>query len=97
MKKDFDFVVELSKPYVCDGTEYTELDLSGMMEMTGKDFRTVEMVVASRRQNIVGAEQTITGACAIAAQATGLTIEFFEGLPMVDALAVRNKVLTFLA
>lgn len=94
---EFEFVVKLSAPYQFEGKEYTELDLSGMAKLTGKDFRLVEMIVASRRQNIVGAEQTITGACAIAAQATGLTIEFFEGLPMVDALAVRNKVITFLA
>lgn len=94
---EFDFTLKLSAPYQFEGKEYIELDLSGIANLTGKDFRTVEMVVASRRQNIVGAEQTITGSCAIAAQATGLTIEFFEGLPMVDALAVRNKVLTFLA
>lgn len=89
--------ITLSKPYIFEGTDYTEIDLSGLEKLTGKDFRAIELTVLSHGQNAVYAEQTINGANAIASFSTGLAVEFFEGLALKDALKVRNVIMGFLA
>lgn len=91
-----DLKITLSKPYAFEGADYKEVDLSALENLTGKDFREIELLVVGRGQSVVFAEQTINGANAIAAKCTKLPVEFFEGLPLKDALAVRNTVMVFL-
>jgi len=89
--------ITLSKPYIFEGTDYTEIDLSGLNNLTGRDFREIELAVSSHGQSVILAEQTINGTNAIAAKCTGFPLEFFEGLFLKDALAIRNTVMVFLA
>lgn len=90
------YVVEFSAPYVFEGAEYTEVDLSGLTALTGQDYQEIEAIVTSRGQISIMAERTLSGAIVIASRASKQPLEFFNGLPIKEALAVRNMVIAFL-
>lgn len=87
--------VKFGKPYIFDGTTYTELDLSRINDLTSRD-----MIEAEKRLNRTGdvslvKEMTLEYALFIAAKATNLPIEFFYDLRPSDALKVKNRVQVF--
>ena len=75
-------VVKLTKPYVFEGKEYEEIDLSGLEKLTIRDAIDTQLelfgveVAAS-----VLCETTTAFARTMAAKATGLPIEFFKLMP----------------
>ena len=75
-------VVKLTKPYVFEGKEYEEIDLSGLEKLTIRDAIDAQLelfgveVAAS-----VLCETTTAFARTMAAKATGLPIEFFKLMP----------------
>lgn len=91
-----DLKVMFKKPYDFEGTIYHEVDLSGLEDLTGKDLREVELMVLAKGQSPVAPEQTINGANALACKCTEFPTEFFENLPLADAMAVRNTIMGFL-
>lgn len=89
-------LVKLSKPYTFEGKTYTEIDLSGIAEMTGEDMAEAEKFLT--RTGTVSPllpEMTMEYACFIANRATGLPVEFFKRLPAKDAVKVKNRVTSF--
>lgn len=88
--------VKLSKPYHFEGTEYTEVDLSGLEELTGNDITAVEKQM--QKQGVVAAvmEMNTSYAMAVAARVTGKPVEFFNGLPAKDTVKVKRTVSGFL-
>ena len=67
-------VLKFRKPYKFECQEYTEVDLSGMEDMTAGDL------------------------CAVAklARASHKPVEFFKGMPPVEAMKLKNLVTGFL-
>lgn len=90
-------VIKFKKPYHFEGKEYTEIDLSGMEDLTGADMIAVNKIMprASARLEIMP-EVTVEYACYFAARATRLPVEFFMNLPTRESMKVKTRVMGFL-
>ena len=89
-------VLKFRKPYKFEGVEYTEVDLSGMEDMTAADLCAVGTIMT--KLGIVNpvAEMTVDYAIYMAARASGKPVEFFQGLPPKEGIRLKNMVTGFL-
>ncbi|RKJ17800.1 phage tail assembly protein [bacterium D16-50] len=94
---DEKLVIALKKPYLFEGKEYTEIDLTGMDDMTAADMIALENQYDKRHPGInVMPEVRVEYAVMMAARAAKLPVEFFNGLPQREAVKVKNRVMGFL-
>ncbi|MCD7862869.1 MAG: phage tail assembly protein [Lachnospiraceae bacterium] len=89
-------VVKFDKPYVFEGKEYTEVDLSGLEDMKTKTWTKVMNTVRRSGEGFdptpqLNPEYSIR----MAATATNLPVEFFELLPYKEGSKVHNRVMVF--
>ena len=90
-------VIRFGKPYRFEGREYTELDLSGLEDLTAADMIALENQYEKRNPGInVMPEVKLGYAMMMAARAAKLPVEFFDGLPQREAMKVKNRVMGFL-
>ena len=87
-------VVDLGKPYNFEGTEYTEIDLSGLDKLTVKDAIDIQRQLFNEREVAAAmlTETTTAFARAVAAKATELPIEFFKLMPRGASRRVLGNV-----
>ena len=80
------------KPYTYKGEKYTEVDLSGVANLTGMNVRQAENRM--EEEDIRAAEKTLNYyyCCLIASMATGKDVAFFLGLPLAEAVQLRAGV-----
>lgn len=78
-----DRVIDLGKPYVFEGQEYTSVDLSGLDKLTVKDAIDAQRQLINEGEMAAAmlCEATTAFARAIAAKAAELPIEFFKLMP----------------
>lgn len=88
-------LVKFSKAYRFEGNDYTEVDLSGMDDLSAEDMIAADRYLTRSGSFSVMPEMTLEYACFIAARAAKQPIEFFRGLPPKDALKVKNRVTSF--
>lgn len=76
-------VIRLNKPYVFEGKEYTEIDLSGLERLTVKDAVDAQrrLINAGEAAASLVCETTTAFSRELAAMASGLPIEFFQMMP----------------
>ena len=76
-------VLVFNRPYVFEGTEYKEVDLSGIRNLTIMDAIQAQKDLINQRELAAAIlmETTTAFARIIAAKATGLPIEFFKLMP----------------
>ena len=90
-------LIKFRKPYLFEGKEYTELDLSCMEDMTATDMIALENQYGKRHPGInIMPEVTVEYAVMAAARAVKLPIEFFDELPQKETAKVKNRVMGFL-
>lgn len=90
-------VIKFKKPYLFEGKEYMELDLSVLEDMTAADMIAIENKYDRKHPGLnVMPEVKVGYAMMMAARAAGLPIEFFDGLPQKEAMKVKNRVMGFL-
>lgn len=90
-------VIKFKKPYHFEGKEYTELDLSGMDDLTGADMIAVNKLMQRNSAGIdVMPEVSVEYAFYFAARAAKLPVEFFTNLPPKESMKVKNRVMGFL-
>lgn len=95
--EDLNMVIKFRQPYRFEGKEYTELDLSGMEDMTGADMIAVNKIMQRSAAGIdVMPEVSVEYAFYFAARAAKLPVEFFHGLPPKESMKVKNRVMGFL-
>ncbi len=95
--EDESLVIKLKKPYQFEGKEYTEIDLSGLEELTAADMIALENQYDRKSPGInVMPEVKVGYAVMMAARAAKLPVEFFNGLPPKEAMKVKNRVMGFL-
>ena len=92
---DAESIVNLSKTYDFEGDKISELDFSGMENVTAEDMIKANKVLASSGTVSVLPENDLHYTLIIAASATGYPIEFFKALKPKDAIKVKNKVTSF--
>lgn len=89
-------VLKFDKPYIFEGVEYKELDMTSYNDLTGKQLFEAEQRYTSVRQSPIGMEHTFAFACALGAIALSKPIEFFSNLPIAEATAFKNYSICFL-
>lgn len=90
-------LIKFRKPYLFEGKEYTDIDLSGLEDMTAADMIALERQYDKRNPGInVMPEVRVEYAMMMAARAAKLPIEFFNRLPQKYAVKVKNRVMGFL-
>lgn len=90
-------VIKFKKPFFFEGKEYTELDLSGLDNLTASDMIAVNKYMQRSSSGIdVMPEVSLEYACMLASKAAKLPIEFFTQLPPKEAMKVKNRVMGFL-
>ena len=89
-------VMKLDKPFTLEGQTYTEVDLSGMEDMTTADLCAVGKIMAKQGMVTPMPEVTVDYAMYMAARASGKPVEFFQGLPTKEGIKLKNMVTGFL-
>lgn len=87
--------IEFTKPYNFEGKEYTEIDLSGLVNLTTADLMEVDKLFNTSEYISPFPEMDSKYNCMLAARAAKLPIEFFYGLPIKDGRKVANIVKSF--
>lgn len=91
-------IVKFSKPYVFEGFEYPEIDLTNLDKMTVQDAIDTQRQLFGEQEvaAAVLCETTTAFARNIAAKASGLPIEFFKMLPRGAMKRIAAEVRNFL-
>lgn len=97
VEEEESLIVKFKKPYTFERKEYTEIDLSGMEDLTGADMIRIEKRYNRNNAGInVMPEVSEEYAILFAAEASGQPVEFFEHLPGREVIKVKNRVMSFL-
>lgn len=91
-------VLVFNRPYMFEGTEYKEIDLSGIKKLTIMDAIQAQKMLFGQQEfaTAVLTETTTAFARSIAAKATGLPIEFFKLMPRGRNAEVVNAVQNYM-
>ena len=93
-----DLVLRFGKPYKFGGQEYTEVDLSGLEDVTAGVLENVGKIAAKKNPGINPAlqEMSLTFCTYLAQRVAKLPLEFFTGLPAKEAIKLKTLVTNFL-
>lgn len=91
-----DLVLKFKTPYKFEGTTYEEIDLSGLENLSGADMIFVSAKLSRKGRIQVLQEMSLEYAQEISAVATGMPVEFFQGLGVKDSTKLKNTVTNFL-
>ena len=89
-------IIKLAKPYVFEGTEYGEIDLSGLDKLTVQDAIDAQLALTGQPSAVILPERSTAYIARLCAKAAGLPIEFFELLPVGAARKVRGAFTEFM-
>ncbi len=88
-------VLKLSKVYDFEGHKVSEIDMSGLEDITANDMIKANKVLNSSGNVTVLPETNLEYTLVIAASATDYPIEFYKTLKPKDAIKVKNLVTSF--
>lgn len=93
-----DLVLRFGKPYKFGGQEYTEVDLSGLEDVTAGELENVGKIAAKKNPGMNPAlqEMSLTFCTCLAQRVAKLPLEFFEKLPAREAIKLKTMVTGFL-
>ena len=93
-----DLVLRFGKPYKFGGQEYTEVDLSGLEDVTAGMLENVGKIAAKKNPGMNPAlqEMSLTFCTYLAQRVAKLPLEFFTGLPAKEAIKLKALVTNFL-
>lgn len=91
-------ILRFNRPYVFEGQEYTELDLTGLENASAATLSSVGRVLAKTAPglNAASVEMTLDYAKALAQRITKKPVEFFDRLPAKEAMKLKGIVVGFL-
>ena len=85
-------ILELVRTYPFEGEEISSLDFSGIENLTAENMIRANNIMENSGISATVPENTMYYALIIAADATGMPIEFFKKLRPRDAVNVRRMV-----
>jgi len=93
-----DLILRFGKPYKFGGQEYTEVDLSGLEDVTARVLENVGKIAAKKNPGTNPAlqEMSLTFCIYLAQRVAKLPLEFFTGLPAKEAIKLKTIVTGFL-
>lgn len=89
------YLIVFRKPFVWEDETYTEIDLSGVEDMSAKDMIQAQRIMEKSGSINVLPEMSLEYACIFASKATKMPVEFFQALPPKEAIRVKNKITSF--
>lgn len=89
------YLVKFKKPFVFEDKTYTEVDLSGVEDLTGRDMIQAQRIMERSGSINVLPEMSLEYACIFASKATKMPVEFFQALPPKEAIKVKNRITNF--
>ncbi len=93
--EDEDRIVKFSKTYKFEGREYSEVDLSGLENITAVDMIEADKYLVRNAVVSMQPEANLSYTIFLASRVTKIPIEFFKGLNMKDAIKIRLAVANF--
>ncbi len=93
-------ILKLKKPFVFESKEYKEVDLSALETWTGEDVAGIQKKYFKMNPDINAldvamVESNLEYCYFVAAQASGLPLEFFQRMPGTNAGALKTLVIGF--
>lgn len=88
--------IKLAKPYAFEGTEYGEIEMSGLDKLTVQDAIDAQAALAGTAATVYVPETSTAYLMRLAAKAAEKPIEFFQLLPVQAARKVRAAVMSVL-
>lgn len=95
-EEEDELIVKFRKPYKFEDDTFTELDLHGLEDLTGRTLTAIEKAFNKTGVSSFVPESTTTYAKIVATKVTGLPAEFFEDLPAAEIQKIKNAVVGFL-
>ena len=95
-EQEDDLIFKFRKPYVFDGKEFTEVDLSGLDSTTAADLSSVNKILNKTGPVAPVPEMSMDVAIHMAARVAHLPVEFFQRMPSREAIRLKNIVTGFL-
>ena len=95
VKEPEDFIIRFEKPYTFEHKAYAGVDLSGLKELRSKDIWKINRSYRSAGNASVLPELDAEYTARVAAKASGMPIEFFEGLSLPDMFKIKTMVSNF--
>ena len=92
VEPDKEKVLELTRVYVFEGEEVSDLDFSGLEDITAEDMIRANNIMTNDGAAAIIPENSMYYALLIASDVTGMPIEFFKKLKPRDAIGVRRMV-----
>ena len=89
------YLIKFRKPFVWEDNTYTEIDMSGLEDLSAKDMIAAQRTMGKSGSINVLPEMSLEYACIFASKATKMPVEFFQALPPKEAIKVKNKVTNF--
>ena len=91
-----DYIISFSKPYTFEGTEYKEIDLSGLEDLTSEDLENADSQFSMSGKFDAMRESSTAYCMLLSATATKKPIEFFKKLGAKDTVKIKMVVSNFL-
>ena len=85
-------IMKLKEPYYFEGKKYTEIDLNGVANMTSMNESEAENRLVQEGVMVIETSYNYLYSCVIASMATGLSEDFFRGLPISELLTLKQAV-----
>lgn len=89
------YLIKFRKPFIWEDNTYTEIDMSGLEDLSAKDMIHAQRTMERSGSINVLPEMSLEYACIFASKATKMPVEFFQALPPKEAIKVKNKVTNF--
>ena len=93
--KENDLVVKFTRAYNFEGETISEVDLSGMDDLSANDMIKANKVLNASGNATVLPEMALEYTLVIASYATKRPVEFFKALRPKDAIKIKNRVTSF--
>lgn len=88
-------VIQFKAPYLFECTEYKEIDLSGLDDLSTDDLLTAENMYLKSGGTSINPETTLLYSLILAHIASDKPFEFFGKLPAKEAMKIKREVYRF--
>lgn len=90
------YIVNLPEPHIFEGKTYTEIDLSGLENLTTEDMGTAELMFTRMGYTDPAKEFNTVFCLLLASYAINQPYEFFKNMKMYNARKIKERVSAFL-
>lgn len=95
INENLSYVIPLSRAYDLDGHKISEVDLSGLEDLTTSDGEYIDRVMAKMNYHPKDKFRDITYTKHIAMRVTNLPIEFFNMLKWKDQQQITSRIAVY--